>query len=74
MPRARSRSRKRGSRPASETTTWAAASGARGNMAARPNLVWSATITTWREAGARLVGGCCRTGPSHVHALRAALG
>jgi len=25
-------------------------------------------------SGARLVGGCCRTGPDHVRAMRAALG
>ena len=27
----------------------------------------------WRDAGARLVGGCCRTGPEHVRQLRKAL-
>jgi len=27
----------------------------------------------WRDAGARIIGGCCRTGPDHVRALRAAL-
>lgn len=25
---------------------------------------------TWREAGARLVGGCCRTGPRHISEIR----
>jgi len=25
----------------------------------------------WRAAGARLIGGCCRTGPAHIAALRA---
>lgn len=24
----------------------------------------------WRDAGASLIGGCCRTGPEHVHAIR----
>lgn len=24
----------------------------------------------WRDAGARLIGGCCRTGPDHVRQLR----
>lgn len=24
----------------------------------------------WREAGATIIGGCCRTGPEHVRALR----
>lgn len=27
----------------------------------------------WRDAGASLIGGCCRTGPEHVRALRAVL-
>lgn len=28
----------------------------------------------WVEAGARLVGGCCRTTPAHIAALAAAIG
>ena len=28
----------------------------------------------WRAAGARLIGGCCRTGPADIAALRAAVG
>lgn len=28
----------------------------------------------WRQAGASLIGGCCRTGPAHIAALRARLG
>ncbi len=27
----------------------------------------------WRRAGAQLIGGCCRTGPEDIHALRLAL-
>jgi len=27
----------------------------------------------WRDAGATLIGGCCRTGPAHIRALRARL-
>lgn len=27
----------------------------------------------WFRAGAKLIGGCCRTGPAHVRAIRAAL-
>jgi homocysteine S-methyltransferase len=34
---------------------------------------WGALAVTWRRAGARLIGGCCRTGPGHVQAIRAAL-
>jgi homocysteine S-methyltransferase len=28
---------------------------------------------TWQAAGANLIGGCCRTGPEHVRAIRAHL-
>ncbi len=34
---------------------------------------WGERGKAWRRAGARLLGGCCRTGPSHVRALRAGL-
>jgi homocysteine S-methyltransferase len=34
---------------------------------------WGEYAKAWRSAGARLVGGCCRTGPSHVRAIRAVL-
>lgn len=27
----------------------------------------------WRDAGATMIGGCCRTGPAHIRALRARL-
>jgi homocysteine S-methyltransferase len=27
----------------------------------------------WEAAGARLIGGCCRTGPAHIGQIRAAL-
>ncbi len=27
----------------------------------------------WYEAGARLIGGCCRTGPAHIRQMRSAL-
>jgi homocysteine S-methyltransferase len=27
----------------------------------------------WREAGAQIIGGCCRTGPEHVRAIAASL-
>jgi homocysteine S-methyltransferase len=27
----------------------------------------------WRDAGAQIIGGCCRTGPEHVRAIRRAL-
>jgi homocysteine S-methyltransferase len=31
---------------------------------------WSDLGRRWRGAGARLLGGCCRTGPAHIRALR----
>ena len=43
---------------------------------------WSGTVTpgdcadaalTWVEAGAKVVGGCCRMGPEHIRAIRDAL-
>jgi homocysteine S-methyltransferase len=34
---------------------------------------FAALAGEWYAAGARFVGGCCRTGPAHVRALRAAL-
>ena len=34
---------------------------------------WGACGLRWKAAGARLIGGCCRTGPGHIRALRAAL-
>jgi homocysteine S-methyltransferase len=37
-------------------------------------LDWGERARAWRAAGARLIGGCCRTGPDHIRAVRAALG
>jgi homocysteine S-methyltransferase len=34
---------------------------------------WGDRARAWRAAGARLVGGCCRTGPDHVRAIRVTL-
>ncbi len=34
---------------------------------------WGELGQAWRDSGARLIGGCCRTGPGHVRSLRAAL-
>jgi homocysteine S-methyltransferase len=43
---------------------------------------WSGTVTPldyaaaardWQAAGAKIIGGCCRTGPAHIAAMRAAL-
>jgi homocysteine S-methyltransferase len=34
---------------------------------------FGALAKRWRQAGAQAVGGCCRTGPDHVRAVRAAL-
>lgn len=40
-----------------------------GDSALRPELVRS-----WRDAGARLIGGCCRVGPAEIAAISTALG
>jgi homocysteine S-methyltransferase len=34
---------------------------------------YAAEALRWRDAGARIIGGCCGTGPEHVAALAAAL-
>ena len=34
---------------------------------------YAETARGWRDAGARVVGGCCGTGPDHIRALREAL-
>ena len=34
---------------------------------------YAETAARWVEAGARIVGGCCGTGPGHIRALREAL-
>ena len=34
---------------------------------------YAAEVQRWRDAGARIVGGCCGTGPAHIRALAAAL-
>jgi homocysteine S-methyltransferase len=31
---------------------------------------WVPAATQWLAAGATIIGGCCRTGPEHIHALR----
>ena len=36
-------------------------------------LAFSKLALTWVNAGARIVGGCCRTTPSHIKELRHAL-
>jgi homocysteine S-methyltransferase len=39
----------------------------------RSPIDFAAAARSWVEAGARLVGGCCRTGPDHIRRLRSAL-
>jgi S-methylmethionine-dependent homocysteine/selenocysteine methylase len=36
--------------------------------------VYAVAAKTWRERGARLIGGCCGTTPAHITALKAQLG
>ncbi|WP_017537898.1 homocysteine S-methyltransferase [Nocardiopsis halophila] len=35
---------------------------------------FAARADAWRAAGARLIGGCCRTGPGHIRRIRAHMG
>jgi homocysteine S-methyltransferase len=39
----------------------------------RSSVDFATAARGWVEAGARLVGGCCRTGPDHIRGMRAAL-
>lgn len=51
--------------------TWDAASGSwRGTVSP---LDCAAAAKDWVEAGATIVGGCCRMGPGHISAMRAAI-
>ena len=54
-----------GERYAAASRTW---------LGARFADDWGACGRLWRGAGARLIGGCCRTGPAHIRSLRAAVG
>ena len=36
-------------------------------------LDYAVAAREWMAAGARIIGGCCRTGPAHIAAIRAAL-
>ena len=40
----------------------------------RSPLEFAAVGGTWLQHGADIIGGCCRTGPAHIAALRRALG
>ena len=42
---------------------------ARKTWVGSPASDWGERGRAWRRAGARLIGGCCRTGPAHVRAL-----
>lgn len=48
-----------------ETKTWSSESGTDSN--------WKDLAREWRSNGARLIGGCCRTGPRHVGEIAEAL-
>lgn len=34
---------------------------------------WKTAARKWRDAGARVIGGCCRTGPAQIRAVRDAM-
>jgi len=46
---------------------------ARGWTGDRDPTSFALQAKAWRAAGARLIGGCCRTGPGHTRQLRAQL-
>ena len=52
--------------------TWDAAAGSWSGPASP--IDYARAAKEWVAAGARIVGGCCRTGPEHIAAIRAALG
>lgn len=39
----------------------------------RESAEFARQAVVWRDLGARIIGGCCRTTPDHIRALRAAL-
>lgn len=39
-----------------------------------PRTFTTELVTQWAAAGARIIGGCCRVGPSDIEAIAAALG
>lgn len=45
----------------------------RGWTGSSDELDYAAAARDWYAAGARLIGGCCRTRPAHIRAIRAAL-
>lgn len=51
--------------------TWHAATGTWSGEAQCHAFASDALV--WRAAGARLIGGCCRTGPAHIRALATTL-
>lgn len=51
--------------------TWDAAGRCWGNGAAE--LDWAAAARRWRDLGARLIGGCCRTTPDTIRRIAEAL-
>jgi homocysteine S-methyltransferase len=52
------------------TKTWGAAAGSR-EGAAKTRL--ADHVAEWVEAGVRIIGGCCRTTPSDIKSIRAAV-
>ncbi|MBL1084081.1 homocysteine S-methyltransferase [Streptomyces actinomycinicus] len=47
---------------------------ARARAWAGPTTFSAAQVTAWREAGARLIGGCCRVGPDTIASIASAVG
>jgi len=36
-------------------------------------VTWASQTRSWRQAGAQVIGGCCRTGPQHIRLIREAM-
>lgn len=52
--------------------TWDACSKTWSGVRDAQGSAWQSLITQWRAEGARLIGGCCRTGPADIQAIKEA--
>ncbi len=59
-----------GERYDAATGGWSADGGEGASTGPEPVAEFRARVRGWISAGARIVGGCCRTGPRHVRAVR----
>lgn len=50
--------------------SWDARSKTWGGVRDAQRATWQHLVTQWRTEGARLIGGCCRTGPTDIQAIK----